>query len=75
MGKIVVIKLCTPETNLSQTLRKTINPVEKLMYNFYGMGNRKIKKETIIQDYEYGGQNMVDIEAFIWSLKVGLVSA
>ena len=52
----------------------TINPLEKLMYNFYGMRNRKKnKKETIIQDYEYGGQKMVDIETFIRSLKVGLV--
>ena len=80
MGKIVVIKnyalpkLIYPLTSLPNPPKDTINRLEKSMYNFLWDGKPdKIKRETIIQDYEHGGLKMIDIETFIWSLKAGWV--
>ena len=33
----------------------------------------KVKRQTIIQDYDYGGLKMVDSETFIWSHNAGWV--
>ena len=80
MGKIVVIKnyalpkLIYHLTSLPKPPKDTIKRLEKLMFNFLWDGKPdKIKRETIIQDYEYGGLKLVDIETFIFLLKVGWV--
>ena len=38
------------------------------------MGNPKVKRNTLIGDFEKGGLKMIDIESYFISLKASLVS-
>ena len=80
MGKIVVIKsyalpkLIYPLTSLPNPPKETIKRIEKMMYNFIWDGKPdKIKREILTSDYDKGGLRMIDIEKFIWSLKISWV--
>ena len=80
MGKIVVIKsyalpkLIYPLTSLPNPPNETIKRIEKMMYNFIWDGKPdKIKREILTSDYDKGGLRMIDIEKFIWSLKISWV--
>ena len=80
MGKIVVIKsyalpkLKYPLTSLPNPPKETIKRIEKMMYNFIWDGKPdKIKREILTSDYDKGGLRMIDIEKFIWSLKISWV--
>ena len=45
-----------------------------IMYNFVWDGKPdKIKQEILTSDYDKGGLRMIDIEKFIWSLKISWV--
>lgn len=80
MGKIVVVKnlalpkLIYPLTTLPNPSEDTIKRIEKLMFNFIWDGKpEKIKRNTLKQTYENGGLRMIDLEKFIWSLKVSWI--
>jgi hypothetical protein len=46
---------------------------ETEMYRFlWNSKTRKIKKNTVIQDYKYGGLKMIDYTDFISALKIKL---
>ena len=77
MGKVVVIKnFALPKliyllTSLPNPPIGTAQRLEKIMFNFIWDGKPdKIKRGTLIQDYEQGGLKMIDIENFILSLRV-----
>ena len=54
--------------------KDTIKCIEKMMYNFIWDGKPdKIKREILTSDYDKGGLRMIDIEKFIWSLKISWV--
>lgn len=80
MGKITVIKnfalpkLIYPLSSLPNPCKETVQRIEKLMYNFIWDGiPEKIKRNTLMQDYEKGGLKMINLEKFIWSLKVSWI--
>ena len=80
MGKIVVIKsyalpkLIYPLTSLPNPPKETIKRIEKMMYDFIWDGKPdKTKREILTSDYDKGGLRMIDIEKFIWSLKISWV--
>ena len=80
MGKIVVIKnfalakLIYPLTSLQNPSKETIKRIEQLMYAFlWDNKPDKIKRSTLIKDYNQGGLRMIDIEKFIWSLKASWI--
>ena len=80
MGKIVVIKnfalpkLIYPLTSLQNPTKEMIKRVEKLMYDFlWDSTPDKIKRRTLVKDYDQGGRRMSDIEKFIWSLKASWI--
>lgn len=44
------------------------------MFNFIWDGKPdKIRRDILIQNYNKGGFNMIDIEIFIWSLKISWI--
>ena len=76
LGKVTVIKtyalpkLIYPLTVLRTPDQKTIKQINDIMYDFlWDKKPAKIKRDTIIQQYEDGGLKMVEIEKFINSLK------
>ena len=80
MGKIVVIKnfalpkLIYPLTSLQNPPKETVKQIEQLMYSFlWDNKPDKIKRSTLIKDYNQGGLRMIDIEKFIWSLKASWI--
>ena len=80
MGKIVVIKnfalpkLIYPLTSLQNPSKETIKRIEQLMYAFlWDNKPDKIKRSTLIKDYNQGGLRMIDIEKSIWSLKASWI--
>ena len=80
MGKIVVIKsyalpkLIYPLTSVPNPPKETIKRIEKMMYDFIWDGKPdKIQREILTSDYDKGGLRMIDIEKFIWSLKISWV--
>ncbi|MCW4346095.1 MAG: reverse transcriptase domain-containing protein, partial [Candidatus Thiodiazotropha endolucinida] len=77
MGKITVIKnyalpkLIYALSSLPTPSEDTIKRIEKLMFNFIWDGKpEKIKRETLIKDYDKGGLKMIDLRTFIMSLKI-----
>ena len=44
------------------------------MYDFlWNSKPDKIKRSTLVKDYDQGGLRMIDIETFIWSLKASWI--
>ena len=77
MGKVTVVKnfalpkLIFALSSLLNPPKSTIDRIEKIMYSFIWDGKQdKIKRSTLIQNYEKGGIKMINIEKFIMSLKV-----
>ena len=77
MGKVTVIKnyalpkLIYVLTSLQNPSKQTIKRIDKLMYEFIWDGKpEKIKRDTLIKNYESGGLKMIDLETFIDSLKI-----
>ena len=77
MGKVTVVKkfalpkLIFALSSLPNPLKSTIDRIEKIMYSFiWDSKPDKIKRSTLIQNYEKGGIKMIKIEKFIMSLKV-----
>ncbi len=76
IGKITVLKtfalpkLIYPLTVLENPTEETIKHINDIMYNFLWDGKPdKIARKTIIQNYENCGLKMINIHAFINSLK------
>lgn len=76
IGRIVVIKtLIVPKMNhLILTLpnpdHELIQKLDKALFNYlWGSDIHKIKKNTIIQDYNQGGLKMIDYKEFMLALK------
>ena len=76
-GKIAVIKslLISKLVHLLAALpnpaAKTRNEIEKMFYNFiWGSKRDAIKRTRLTQDYAKGGLRMIDLNAFIDSLKL-----
>ena len=76
IGKITAIKtfafpkLIYPLTVLDLPSRNTLKVIKTKTFNFLWDGKpEKIKRDTIIQSYENGGLNMIDIDLFIQTLK------
>lgn len=76
IGKITVIKtLLLPVFNhffisLPTPNENTINEINSLFYDFLWEGPAKIKQCVIIKDYCEGGLKMINLSAFIASLKI-----
>ena len=77
MGKVTVVKkfalpkLIFALSSLPNPPKSTIDRIEKIMYSFiWDSKPDKIKRSTLIQNYEKGGIRMINIEKFIMSLKV-----
>ena len=73
MGKVTVVKKCANFcTFISAKPTKVHNRSSRKDYVFLYMRKKtdKIKRSTLIQDYEKGGIKMIHIEKFIMSLKV-----
>ena len=80
IGKIAVIKtfalpkLIYPLTVLENPKSELINKINKHMFDFlWDDKPDKIKRNTIIQDYENSGLKMIDLNIFIKSIKAGWV--
>lgn len=59
----LILSLPNPDTN-------SIKKLENDLFHFlWGCNMHKIKKNTIIQGYKYGGLKMIDYSAFIPALK------
>lgn len=59
----LILSLPNPDTNSSKKLEND------LFHFLWGCNMHKIKKNTIIQGYKYGGLKMIDYSAFIPALK------
>ena len=77
IGKIVIIKtLALSKINylimsLPNPSTNYIKNLQNLMFNFLWSGKPdKVKRNLIIQDYQYGGLRMLDLENFMTALKV-----
>ena len=80
IGKIAVIKtfalpkLIYPLTVLENPKPELVNQINKYMFDFlWDDKPDKIKRKTIIQDYENSGLKMIDLNIFITSIKAGWV--
>ena len=76
-GKLVVIKSLAVSklTHLFLSIptpaSDKIKEIQNLFYNFLWDGRRdKVKRQTITQNYKVGGIRMIDVQAFIVSLKI-----
>ena len=76
-GKITVIKtfalpkLIYALSSLQSPPKSVIKHIEKQMYTFLWDGKpEKVKRKTIIQNYEKGGLKMIDIEKFMQAQKI-----
>ena len=77
LGKITVIKslllskLIHILTVLPNPTQKTLKQLERVLFSFLWGGARDpIKRAKVVQSYASGGLNMVDIQAFVRSLKL-----
>ena len=77
IGKVTVVKkIALPKIIfaflfLQNRPKSTIDRIEKIMYSFIWDGKLdKLKRSTLIQNYEKGGIKMINIEHFIMSLNV-----
>ena len=80
LGKVTVIKtyalpkLIYPLSVLQTPTQNTIKLIQDIMHEFlWDKKPAKIKKDTIIQNYEDGGIKMIDIKKFINSLKASWI--
>ena len=80
LGKITVIKtfalpkLIYALSSLPNPQTSTIKHIEKQMYTFLWNGKpEKIKRKTLIQNYEKGGLKMIDIDKFIQAQKISWI--
>ena len=66
-------KLVLPATilNLPKNIVKKVN---KIFYRFLWRSTEKVKRVKVIQQIEYGGLRMVDIQAFFDSLLANWVN-
>ena len=69
LKSLIILKLVYILSPLT-TDQRVVNKVNNLCYNFLwdGQGD-KIKRDTMISDYEQGGLKMVDIKIFSKALK------
>ena len=59
---------------LAKPAKGNYQTYKKMMYDFIWDGKPdKIKWEILTSDYDKGGLRMIDIEKFIWSLKISWV--
>ena len=66
-----VAKLIYALSSLPNPPMSTIDRIEKIIYSFiWDSKPDKIKRSTLIQNYETGGIKMIHIEKFIMSFKV-----
>ena len=78
MGKILIIKtLVLPKIIYSATMLPTpdflTKTVNKLMYNFIWGKRDKIKRLILINKYENGGLNMIDLDSHLNAIKAAWV--
>ena len=80
LGKITVIKsIAVPKLNhlflgLPNPSVEIIKRLKNLCYNFLWKGGpNRIKRSVIVQGYEKGGLRMIDIEKFIYALKISWI--
>lgn len=67
-------KFIYPLTCLPNPPTETIQYIQRLMYNFiWDDKPEKIKRNTLNPNYERGGLKMINIEKFIWSLKISWI--
>ena len=75
LGKITIIKslLIAKMNNLFLTLpnppKDFITNLNSMFFNFIWNGNAKIKRSVVVKNYEEGGMGMINLIAFINSLK------
>ena len=80
IGKILIIKsLIIPQftylASVTSIKKQYIKELENEIYNFIWDGKRdKVKRLTLIADYDKGGLNMIDIKSYFNTLKVKWVS-
>jgi len=53
--------------------KEIVKEVNKLVYNFVWNNTERIKRKTLINTYENGGMNMLDIECMIDALKAAWI--
>ncbi|MCU7801464.1 MAG: hypothetical protein KZQ70_15365, partial [gamma proteobacterium symbiont of Lucinoma myriamae] len=77
LGKITVIKsLALPKINhlilsLPNPSKKIIKEIQNMFYNYlWSEGPDKIKRSTIVQNYDMGGLRMIEVGTFMNSLKL-----
>ena len=81
MGRLIIIKtfvlskLIYALSSLPTPSKFVLNQIEKkTMYAFIWDNNpEKVKRDTLIQEYEMGGMKIVDMEKFIQSLKISWI--
>ena len=76
MGKVTVVKNFAPHklifalSSLPNPPKSTIDRIEKIMYSFIWDGKPdKIKRNTLIQNYEKRGIKMINIEKMYYVFK------
>ena len=77
-GKIIIIKsLIIPKITLSLSLipldKQTCFTLKRLLFKFIWKTTERIKRKTLIGDYQDGGMKMVDIELYEKSLKASWI--
>ena len=78
-GKIVLLKtLAISKVTMSLSLlpvdKQIIGELKKMFFNFIWKSTERIKRNTLIGDYQDGGMKMIDVELFEKSLKASWVT-
>ena len=78
-GKIVLLKtLAISKVTMSLSLlpvdKQIIGELKKMFFNFIWKSTERIKRNTLIGDYQDGGMKMIDLELFEKSLKASWVT-
>lgn len=77
-GKITILK-CLGMSKFIYTFSvlkvptEIVKQINKIFYNFIWNKNDRIKRTTLINEYEKGGMRMVDVESMIESLKAAWI--
>ena len=78
VGKIIIIKslLASQLTYVSSILNlqeKVVKELNTLLYQFVWGGKDRVKRKTIVNDYEKGGLKMINLPDFLESLKLSWI--
>jgi hypothetical protein len=80
-GKIAIIKsLLIPQltyilTTMTSPEEKVVKEINKKLFTFLNSGgSEKIKRNTLIGEYEEGGFKMTDLESYIRSIKINWIT-